>query len=345
MNPTADRSVRRWLTWALVAIVLAVVVGGATRLTESGLSITEWRPITGVIPPLSHAAWVDAYTRYLAIPEAQSVHLGITLPQFQLLFWWEWVHRLLARLVGLVLAIPYFVLLMRGRLRPNHRGRLIWLPILAAAQGALGWYMVQSGLETRINVSPYRLTAHLGMALLIFGICLWTRLDLDRENDTTTVSTKSADSEWLGVARAVLLCVIITMLSGAFVAGLDAGTIYNTFPLMGDRVVPIGYRMPDLGWRNPFENPIAAQFHHRVFALGTATFLLIYVALVLRSAATPRLRRAVSRAGGAVLLQVALGITTLLLVVPVTLGVLHQATGLSVLGAMIVAVHRSRSTT
>lgn len=339
MTSDPDRLVRRWLLWSIAAIVLVVVVGGATRLTESGLSITEWRPVTGVLPPMSHEAWVDAFTRYLAIPEAQSVHLGITLPEFQMLFWWEWVHRLLARLVGLVLAVPYFVLLLKGRLRREHRWRLLSLPILALAQGALGWYMVSSGLETRVNVSPYRLAAHLGMALLIYGICLWTYLDLGRRDTGGGWPTSAGLRRGL---RAGLVCVVITMLSGAFVAGLDAGTIYNTFPLMGGKVVPTGYQMADLGWRNAFENPVAAQFNHRLLAIGTAALILMLTVLTRRANVSMALRRAATAAGLAVLLQVALGITTLLLVVPVVLGVLHQATGLLVLATMIVVVHRSR---
>jgi len=163
-----DLQVRRWLFASMAAVVLTVAIGGITRLTESGLSITQWRPVSGILPPRSGAEWNDAYQRYLEIPEAQTVHRGITLGEFQSLFWWEWIHRLLARLVGLVLAVPYFVFLIRGRLRPGHRGRLLLLPVLAAAQGVLGWYMVKSGLEIRQDVSPYRLTAHLGMALVIF---------------------------------------------------------------------------------------------------------------------------------------------------------------------------------
>ncbi|MEO8478752.1 MAG: COX15/CtaA family protein [Gemmatimonadota bacterium] len=341
MTSNSDRLVRRWLLWSIATILLVVVVGGATRLTESGLSITEWRPVTGVLPPMSHEGWAAAYTRYLAIPEAQSIHLGITLPEFQMLFWWEWVHRLLARLVGLVLAVPYFMLLAKGHLRPEHRWRLLSLPILAAAQGVLGWYMVSSGLGARINVSPYRLAAHLGMALLIYGICLWTVLDLGRRDSGGGWSASASVRRGFGLA---LVCVVTTMLSGAFVAGLDAGMMYNTFPLMGGKVVPAGYRIPDLGWRNAFENPVAAQFNHRVLAIGTAALILMLALLTRRASDSRGDRRAATAAGLAVLLQVAVGITTLLLVVPVALGVLHQATGLLVLATVVVVVHRSRRT-
>ena len=339
MNATSDLRVRRWLVASAAAVVLAVAIGGITRLTESGLSITEWRPVSGILPPLSRAEWNEAYQRYLAIPEAQTVHRGITLGQFQVLFWWEWVHRLLARLVGLILAVPYFVLLARGHLRSAHRWRLLLLPVLAAAQGALGWYMVKSGLEVRQDVSPYRLTAHLGMALAIYVVCVWTALDLGPPRAGAVGSPRFLRG-WL-LAAACL--TTITLLSGGFVAGLDAGRVYNTFPLMGGQVAPPGYLLSGAGWRNAFENPAAAQFHHRVLALGTATLLLIIAALGRRPRVSAPLRRATGAAGLTVVLQVGLGITTLLLRVPIVAGVLHQVTGLAVLAAVLVAAHRAEA--
>jgi len=338
MSAASDLRVRRWLVASAAAVVLAVAIGGITRLTESGLSITEWRPVSGVLPPLSSAEWNEVYQRYLAIPEAQTVHRGITLGQFQVLFWWEWVHRLLARLVGLVLAVPYFVLLARGHLRPAHRGRLLLLPVLAAAQGALGWYMVKSGLEVRLDVSPYRLTAHLGMALAIYIVCVWTALDLRPSRSGAGRAPRFLRG---GLIAAVCL-TIITLLSGGFVAGLDAGRVYNTFPLMGGHIVPPGYLLPGTGWRNAFENPAAAQFHHRVLALGTATLLLLLAAAGRRPQVPAPLRRATGAAGLAVVLQVGVGITTLLLRVPIVMAVLHQVTGLAVLTAVLVATHRQQ---
>ncbi len=340
MNATSDLRVRRWLLASAAAVVLAVAIGGITRLTESGLSITEWRPVSGILPPRSNTEWSEAYQRYLAIPEAQTVHRGITLGQFQALFWWEWVHRLLARLVGLVLALPYFVLLARGHIRPAHRGRLLLLPLLAAAQGALGWYMVKSGLQVRLDVSPYRLTAHLGMALVIYIICVWTALDL-RGPRSEAGTTPRQLRGWL---IAAVCLTIITMLSGGFVAGLDAGRVYNTFPLMGGRLVPPGYTLPGAGWRNAFENPAAAQFHHRVLALVTAVLLLVLAAIGRRPQLPARLRRATTAAGLIVLVQAGLGITTLLLKVPVALGVIHQVTALALLTAVLVAAHPLKAT-
>ncbi len=332
----ADQLVRRWLYLSAAAVVVAVAVGGITRLTDSGLSITEWLPIAGVLPPLSAAGWEKAYQAFLAIPQAQSTHLGITLNEFQGIYWWEWFHRILARLVGLVLAVPYFVFLARGVLRPAHRRRLLLLPILAAAQGALGWYMVKSGLDVRVSVSQYRLTAHLGMALVIYTICLWTAFGL-----AGAVPAVGRISRFLrGGITVALALVALTLLSGGFVAGLDAGLVYNTFPLMGGKVVPPGYWMNSLGWLNPFENPIAAQFHHRVLALTTAG-LVVALAFAGRRPEVPEpLRDATYAAAVVVLFQIGLGIATLLLRVPVALGVLHQLTGLAVLATLLLAAYR-----
>jgi cytochrome c oxidase assembly protein subunit 15 len=336
---TSDARVRRWLQVSAGAVVLAVAIGGITRLTESGLSITEWQPVSGILPPMSSVEWERVYKGYQAIPEAQTVHRGITMHQFQALFWWEWVHRLLARLVGLVLAVPYVVLLARGEIRRSLRGRLALLPILAAAQGALGWYMVKSGLQVRTDVSPYRLTAHLGMALIIYVVCVWTMMDLSpRRVENVTVHPSLQRGLRLGLVLAV-----VTILSGGFVAGLDGGKIFNTFPLMGGQLVPPGYFTVGLGWRNAFENPIATQFHHRVLALSTATLLLVLAAYTRRADVSVPVQQAVTAAGAIVVSQVILGITTLLLSVPVTIAVTHQVTALAVLTAMLVAVHRAQA--
>lgn len=332
----ADHLVRRWLYLSAAAVVVAVAVGGITRLTDSGLSITEWLPISGVLPPLSEAGWEQAYQAFLAIPQAQSTHLGITLDEFQGIYWWEWFHRILARMVGLVLAVPYFVFLARGVLRPEHRVRLAFLPVLAAAQGALGWYMVKSGLDVRVSVSQYRLTAHLGMALVIFAICLWTAFGLGRGEPSKQPITPFLRR---GISLALGL-VTLTLLSGGFVAGLDAGLVYNTFPLMGGQVVPPGYWMSTSGWLNPFENPIAAQFHHRILALVSAAVVLAVAVAGRRPGVPEPLRDATYMAGVVITFQVGLGIATLLLRVPVTLGVLHQLTGLAVLGTLLLAAHR-----
>ncbi len=338
MTTDRDLSVQRWLYLSAGAVVLAIIIGGITRLTNSGLSITEWRPVSGVLPPMNGAEWRDAYQRYLTIPEAQTVHRGITLPQFQRLFAWEWVHRLLARVVGLILALPYFVLLAGGRIRTGYRLRLLLLPVLAAAQGVMGWYMVKSGLAVRVDVSAYRLTAHLALALVIYLIALWTALDLrPTAADAPGAPPRLRHSFFCGAAL-----TFVTLLSGGFVAGLDGGKVYNTFPLMGGQIVPPGYRTFASWWQNAFENPVAAQFHHRLLAITTAVVLLLLARAAGRTPELTRLREAAWLMVVVVFVQVALGITTLLMAVPVPLGVMHQLTGVGVLTAVVVAAHRAR---
>lgn len=334
-----DRAVRRWLVAAAIAIIAAVVLGGITRLTESGLSITVWQPVRGVLPPRSAAEWQHAYQQFLLIPQAQGVHSGISLAEFRTIFWWEWTHRLLARLVGLVLVVPYLVLLLRDRIQPRLRLRLAWLPILTLAQGALGWYMVASGLQDRSSVSPYRLAAHLALALVIWAICVWTIAEL-------TPAAERRQRRWLQrLIAGITALVAITLVSGALVAGLDAGLVYNTFPLMGDGVVPPGYGSVAGDWRLAFENPVIAQFHHRVLATLAGVSLLLLPFIVKRAGASRALLSATSLAAAVAVLQVVLGITTLLLRVPLPVAVLHQLTGVLLLGVVIWALERSRGGT
>jgi cytochrome c oxidase assembly protein subunit 15 len=319
----------------VIAVVLAVVVGGVTRLSESGLSITAWNPVSGILPPMNAAAWNAAYQDFLRIPQAQTVHQGITLGGFKLIYWWEWFHRLLARGVGLVFAVPYVVLFARRRIPEGYRARLAALPVLTLAQGALGWYMVQSGLAVRTSVSAYRLTAHLALALGILAIATWTYLELGPR-----VAGTRASRAWRGAMAAAAVLIACTILSGGFVAGLRAGRIFNTFPLMGGAIIPPGYGQLSPWWVNAFENPIAAQFHHRVLALVSAAFALILAWRAGTASLAPQARRAVRVLCAVVLVQAVIGITTLLLVVPITVGVLHQFLGVMALTAAIVAAQR-----
>ena len=343
VTAAADRAVFRWLVVCAVAVALAVAVGGITRLTESGLSITEWKPVSGVLPPLSAQEWNNAYARYLEIPEAQTVHRGITMDAFQRLFWWEWTHRMLARGVGLVLAVPFFVLLLRRRIRPGMRLRLMNLPLLAALQGGMGWYMVQSGLSGRTSVSPYRLVAHLAVALVIFGIAVWSASELipSPREAVDSSGSKVRRRRQTGVVIVLAALAFLTILSGGFVAGLDAGKVFNTFPLMEGRLVPVGYGGIE-GWRNAFENPIAAQFHHRVLACATVILVCCAGVAAFRRSWPRDVRRGLGTAACIALYQVALGITTLVLSVPVTLAVLHQLTGLALLATLLIVGQRSR---
>ena len=338
-NPTNLASIRRWLWWCIVAVFAAVVVGGITRLTESGLSITEWKPVGGVLPPMSAAAWEVAYRAFLEIPQAQSTHLGITLAGFKAIYWWEWFHRILARGVGLVFAIPFLYLLVRGRMPRRFILPLAALPMLTLAQGVLGWYMVASGLVERDNVSAYRLAAHLALAMAILAVAVWIRDGLGQ-----SATRERASRAWRRGLAALTALVTTTVITGAFVAGLRAGKIFNTFPLMGGDLVPVGYGQLSPWWTNAFENPAAAQFNHRLLAIftglvviGVAWFASRAEHAVLPAAA----RRATLVLSGVVLLQVAIGITTLLFAVPITLGVLHQFVGVFAFMAALTALRRA----
>ncbi|MBX3173655.1 MAG: COX15/CtaA family protein [Gemmatimonadaceae bacterium] len=332
-----ERGLRRWLLACIVSVFLAVGVGGITRLTESGLSITEWKPVSGVLPPLSEQGWAEALEKFRQIPQAETTHAGITMSAFKWIYWWEWFHRLVARGVGLVFAIPFLWFLVRGQLPPPLRLRLAWLPLLTLGQGVLGWYMVQSGLTERTEVSAYRLAAHLSLALAILVVALWSWADL-KPRPGQWLSSRMMQRASLGIA----VLVGITVVSGAFVAGLRAGRIFNEFPLMGGQVVPEGYASMVGVWRNAFENPIAAQFHHRVLAIATALLALAYAWRSHSVDLGATQRRTITWLVAAVFTQVTLGIVTLLWAVPVTLGVLHQLTGVVVLCVAVLGVHSMR---
>lgn len=325
------RVLRWWLIATAISVVATIAIGGATRLTESGLSITEWKPVRGILPPVSDSAWQRAYEQYRLIPEAQTVHAGITLSQFKGLYWWEWAHRLAGRLVGLVVLLPFLWLWRRGWIPPSLFSRLAALPLLVGAQGALGWYMVSSGLAVRTSVSPYRLVAHLSLALLVFAVAVWIAASLGRSGEGRVRAP-------ISVRRAVTFltaAVALTIMSGGFVAGLDAGRIFNEFPLMGGRVVPAGYDA-GLGLRNAFENPIAAQFNHRLLAVLVALAVLGTWWFAERRW-TANLRRWTRAAAVVALIQVSLGITTLLLGAPVGIAMVHQLGAVALLTVLLLA--------
>jgi cytochrome c oxidase assembly protein subunit 15 len=324
---SSRRAIAIWLFVCAALIFAMVVIGGITRLTESGLSITEWKPVTGTLPPLSEAEWQAEFEKYRQIPEYREKNRGMTLAEYKTIYWWEYIHRLWGRLIGVAFLLPFLWFLLRGQIRGGLAWKLGVVFLLGAAQGALGWYMVTSGLVDRISVSPYRLTSHLMLALLIYAAVLWIALDLVRPN------TRSID----GRALALACLVLLTMTSGGFVAGHDAGMIYNTFPLMDGSLVPSGYLDLDPWWRNGFENPAAVQFNHRVLGVATALFSLLYWRAA-RDDATGAAYAVLVVA----LLQASLGIGTLLLEVPIGLAALHQAGAVALLTASLVAAQGGR---
>jgi cytochrome c oxidase assembly protein subunit 15 len=339
-RPTADhRAIAIWLLVCAAMIAMMVVLGGVTRLTESGLSITEWNPVTGILPPLGDAAWQAEFAKYREIPQFHAIHSWMTVADFKAIFFWEWLHRLWGRLIGIVFAVPFVWFLGRGRIAPSLRPRLFALLVLGGLQGLLGWVMVQSGLSERIEVSQYRLVAHLGLAVVIYAAILWTALDLLRPAGGAVQAPA-----WLRHgAGTVVALVFVTLLAGGFVAGLRAGLIYNSFPLMDGSFVPPDYLALAPWWRNAFENVAAVQFDHRILAESTGAAVLALF-LAARRLDLPRpARRALEALLALAALQIGLGIATLLLVVPVPLGVAHQAGALLLFTASLVLRHVLRA--
>lgn len=321
-------------------IFLMVTIGGITRLTESGLSITEWQPISGVIPPLDHAQWQMEFDRYKAIPQYRAIHADMTLAQFKQIFFWEYLHRLWGRLIGVVFAVPFLYFLLRGRISRQLAPRLAGLFVLGGLQGALGWYMVESGLSHRIEVSQYRLAAHLLAAVIIYIAMLWVALGLLWPRPAPVSDRRQA-----GLRRGagiLLLLLLVTLAAGAFVAGLRAGYVDNTFPLMEGRFAPVEYWQMTPWYRNFFENVLAVQFDHRLLAETTWLGIAALWLYGLRVKLAPRGRRALHALFAMACLQLALGITTLVLVVPLPIAVAHQAGAILLVTALVVALHALR---
>lgn len=328
-----SRAVGAWLLGCCLLLLIIILVGGATRLTGSGLSIVEWRPVTGILPPLTDAAWRDELEKYRQSPEYQKINRGMSLDDFKKIYWYEYGHRVLARLLGLAVALPLIWFWLSGRLPPNLRKPMVGLLLLGALQGYMGWYMVSSGLVDIPRVSPYRLAAHLSLALIIFAI-MW-RLALSQ-----LWPGKAASPPVPGIRRftaPLLILVALTIIWGAFVAGLRAGFIYNTFPLMGGKLVPDGVFFLEPGWLNFFENPATVQFFHRVLAVLALLFVIVAWASHWRHIGDKVTRFAFHGVLLAALLQVTLGITTLLLYAPTPLAVIHQGGAVMLLSVVLLA--------
>lgn len=323
-HEAANALILAWL-WLVAALILVMIgVGGATRLTGSGLSITEWRPIMGAIPPLTDIDWQDAFAKYKLIPQYSEVNKGMSLAEFKTIFWWEWGHRLLGRLIGLVFAAPLAWFWWRGVIGPRLGRHLLGLLALGGLQGAMGWFMVMSGLTERVSVSQYRLAAHLGLAILILGLVVWTALDLGARRprgvrlDTVTAGQRRL-AGWL------VALIFLQILSGALVAGLKAGLTYNTWPLMDGKLVPDGLLTLSPWWLNAFENVTTVQFDHRLGAYLVLGLAAWHAWSVQRVADDGRVSGSAWTLLAALLAQAGLGIWTLLAVVPVSLGIIHQA--------------------
>lgn len=330
-------SVRAWLI-VLAALVLGmVVVGGATRLTDLGLSITEWKPIIGAVPPLSQADWHDAFDKYRRTHEYQTVNRGMSLDAFKVIFWWEWAHRLLGRLIGIVFLVPFAWFLWRRQIPRRMAAKLLGVFALGGMQGAIGWYMVQSGLAARVDVSQYRLALHLGVAVIIFGQLLWLTLDLGAKNED---GHGRASLGLRAAAGGLLELVFVQIVLGAFVAGLKAGLSHNTWPLMDGSLIPTGLGVMHPWYLNLFENALTVQFNHRMAGYALAAAALLHVGFVYRPGHPVALRASAGAVGIAVMLQIGLGVWTLLAEVPLLLGLAHQAGAMMVFAAAVWHLHR-----
>ncbi|MEN8108866.1 MAG: COX15/CtaA family protein [Pseudomonadota bacterium] len=341
-SPTPDRRNERHIAlWLLVCCALVfgmVVLGGVTRLTGSGLSMVEWDPIFGIVPPLNQSEWQEAFTLYQASPEFQKINVGMDLSGFKQIYWFEFSHRILGRAIGMVFLLPFLYFLARGMIRRSLAPQLITMFVLGGLQGLLGWYMVKSGLVDDPHVSQYRLTAHLILAFVIYAYMFRVALDLllSGKNDITRTGTGNMRMS----ARLLGLLIFITVVSGGFVAGLKAGFAYNTFPLMDGHWIPEVIFLQQPLWRNFFENIATVQFDHRLLATLTFVAVVIFWLAARRRIHMPQARAGIHLLLVVAMLQVTLGISTLLLHVPVALAAAHQGGALLLFTAVLFVDHR-----
>jgi cytochrome c oxidase assembly protein subunit 15 len=339
MNTDGKRAVSHWLLVLCFMVFVMVVLGGLTRLTHSGLSMVEWQP-HHVLPPITAQEWGEAFEKYQQFPEYQKLNKGMSLDEFKGIFWLEYIHRLWGRAIGLVFLVPFIWFVASGRIDRRMAPKIGLIFVLGGLQGALGWYMVASGLVDRPNVSQYRLTAHLGAAFLIYGVMFWYALDMRRQQTASAASAITAGGlrRWTLI---LLALVTLTFLSGGFVAGLHAGFKFNTFPLMDGRLIPDHLLFPETPWLiNLFEDEATVQFDHRVLAISTLCVSLFVWWRAVKANLRQNIRFAFHLVGAMALIQVALGITTLLMIVPVSIASIHQAGALVLFTLVLNALHK-----
>lgn len=337
-RPDHQKSIAIWLLVCCAAVFAMVILGGITRLTGSGLSMVKWEPVTGVLPPLSPTQWSEVFELYQQYPEYRLRNLGMSLDEFKSIFWVEYAHRLLGRLIGVIFFVPLVFFVATGRVERKLIPKLLLMFVLGGLQGLLGWYMVKSGLAQDPHVSQYRLTAHLGLAFAIYLYMFWVALDLLFPPDSRKHNGAHAGLRIF--AAAISLLVFVTALSGGFVAGTKAGFAYNSFPTMAGQWIPAELFAVDPLWRNFFENVTTVQFDHRVLATLLFGLILTFWWSARRVSGPPRLRIGLHLLLAALCLQVALGISTLLLVVPTALAAAHQGGALLLLTASAFVSHQ-----
>lgn len=318
-----SRAVQLWLAFVAALVFAMIVVGGATRLTDSGLSITEWQPLLGAIPPLNEADWHTAFEKYKAIPEYAIVNAGMSLDAFKAIYWWEWSHRFLGRFIGVAFALPFAFFWITGRLRGTFALKCLGVLALGGLQGAIGWYMVKSGLVDRIDVSQYRLALHLLTAFSILALLVWLALEAGPRTDRVRLRTVTRCQ--YRTALALFLLVFVQSGLGALVAGLKAGLTYNTWPLMDGSLVPDGLLAHQPWYVNFFENVTTVQFDHRMTAYAVIVLALVHLWTLVRATDDERIVGTAGLLTACVVAQMLVGIWTLLSGVPLSLGLAHQA--------------------
>ncbi|MBL4802405.1 MAG: COX15/CtaA family protein [Emcibacter sp.] len=325
-----------WLFFVCLMIFGMVIVGGVTRLTESGLSMVNWKPLSGIIPPLNDAEWAREFTAYQQYPEYQKVNHGMSLAEFKSIFFWEYSHRLLGRLIGMVFFIPFLVFLIKGMVSSSLKPKLWGMFFLGGLQGVLGWWMVKSGLVDRPDVSHYRLTAHLGLAVLIYLYIFWVASGLVMNRSVDMPEERKRPAQLLKILVGL---IFVQILLGGLVAGLNAGMIYNTWPLMEEQIIPAGLYDMSPWYMNIFENIMTVQFNHRVTAYVIG-LIGLYVWFMLGKDKMIMVRRSGHLMMTMILLQMGIGILTLIYVVPIPLAAAHQAGALITLSTALFALRR-----
>ena len=338
-----NRQIAIWLLACCAVIFAMIILGGVTRLTGSGLSMVQWEPIMGVLPPMNQAEWEETFHLYQQFPEYQVKNFAMSLDEFKSIFWFEYAHRVLGRSIGVIFLLPFLFFLVRGQIQRSLTPKLITMFVLGGLQGLMGWYMVKSGLVDDPHVSQYRLTAHLGLAIVIYAYMFWVALDLLYPN--IDAKARTANRQLAGVSLTITVLIFITALSGGLVAGTRAGFAFNTFPLMDGRLIPVGLFDQSPAWRNFFENIVTVQFDHRVLAMVLLLIIPVFWGVAKNTQQEGRIRTGLHLLLAALALQLTLGISTLLLVVPVALAAAHQGGAVILLTASLYVSHQLRGRT
>jgi len=335
-NVTANnKAIAVWLLIVCALVYVMVVLGGVTRLTGSGLSMVDWKPVTGILPPIGEQEWLEEFAKYQQSPEFQKVNSQMDVHGFKSIFWLEYLHRLLGRTIGLVFLMPFLYFVSRGYIAAKETPKYAVMFVLGGLQGLLGWYMVKSGLVHDPHVSQYRLTAHLLAAFAVYSYMFWVAM-------TLLFPGEVKKHAWYGKSLALTALIVVTVISGGFVAGLKAGKIYNTFPMMGENWIPPGLTSMQPLWRNLFDNTTTVQFDHRILAITTFVLIILFWFRIRKTEMSRRAAVATNALLHTATLQIVLGISTLLMAVPIFLGAAHQAIAMLLFTIALFLTHSLR---